>query len=145
VLEGLPETLEEQRLKVLIVDDEKMIRENLALLITRLGMMFYTAEDGIAAMKIFRRERPDLVILDIYMPRMNGIVAMHHMKELDPDCPIILITGFLNYTQLLRNDGVKPDGFIMKPFQLQAITDIILKFGKRIKKPAVESEVMALF
>ncbi|MCX6639553.1 MAG: response regulator [bacterium] len=123
--------IDEQRLKLLIVDDEKMIRENLAMLAVRLGLEFFTAEDGGTALKIFMREQPDLVILDIYMPRMNGIVAMHKMKELDPDCPIILITGFLNYNQLLQNDGVKPDGFIVKPFQLQAITELIQKLGKK--------------
>ena len=120
--------------RLLVVDDNAQIRYCLSSLGEELGLDIATAEDGEEAVSVFRKYEPDVVILDIYMPRMNGILAMHKMKEIDPDCPIILITGFGHYQQLIQHKKVQPDGFILKPFQTQVITSQVLKLLQRRKE-----------
>jgi CheY-like chemotaxis protein len=115
------------RRRLLVVDDNAQIRYCLSDLGEELGLDVATAEDGEEALLVFSKFEPDIVILDIYMPRMNGILAMHKMKEIDPNCPIILITGFGHYQQLIQNKKVQPDGFILKPFQIQIISNQMLK------------------
>ena len=113
--------------RLLIVDDNQQIRHWLSMLGEKLGLDVAKARDGEHALKVFKEFKPDAVILDIYMPRMNGILAMHKIKEMDPDCPVILITGYGHYQQLIQSNKVQPDGFILKPFRIQVIADRVLK------------------
>jgi DNA-binding NtrC family response regulator len=112
--------------KLLIVDDNDQIRHWLSCLGEKLGLDIAMAGDGESALGVFKDCKPDLVIMDIYMPHMNGILAMHKIKEMDPDCPVILITGYGHYQQLIQSKKVQPDGFILKPFKIQAIADKVL-------------------
>lgn len=125
--DDLPREPYSKSLKLLVVDDEKQIRTRLGELGVKLGFEVTTAEDGLAGWEAFQKVQPDLVVLDIYMPRMNGLMAMGKMKELKPDCPIILITGFLHYEQLIEKRSIKPDGFIIKPFHLEKIANLMLE------------------
>lgn len=127
----------EKKVKVLIADDEEIIRNRLKELGEKLGFEVYTAHDGVDGWDIFREINPDLAILDIYMPRMNGLLLMHKVKELAPDVPVILITGFLHYEQLIQKDRIKPDGFIIKPFHLEKIANLMLELVEtRVATPA---------
>lgn len=126
-------------LKLLVVDDEEQIRVRLGELGVKLGFEVTTAEDGLVGWELFQKVQPDLVVLDIYMPRMNGLMAMGKMKEMKPDCPVILITGFLHYEQLIEKRSIKPDGFIIKPFHLEKIANMMLELVE--KKEVVEESV----
>jgi len=117
----------EKKWRLLLADDEQIIRGRLLQLGEKLGFSVEAAVDGLEAWEAFKREMPDLVILDIYMPRMNGLQVLHNIKESYPDCPVILITGFLQYEQLIQKDRVKPDGFIIKPFHLEKIANLMLQ------------------
>jgi YesN/AraC family two-component response regulator len=127
----------DRKVKVLIADDEEIIRNRLKELGEKLGFEVYAAHDGVDGWEIFRDIKPDLAILDIYMPRMNGLLLMHKVKELAPDVPVILITGFLHYEQLIQKDRIKPDGFIIKPFHLEKIANLMLELVEtRVPDPA---------
>ena len=117
----------DKNLALLVVDDEEIIRERLKDLGEKLGLDVHTANDGVDGWEAFREVQPDLAILDIYMPRMNGLLLMHKIKEMQPDCPVILITGFLHYEQLIQKDRIKPEGFIIKPFHMEKIANLILE------------------
>jgi len=117
----------EKKWRLLLADDEQIIRSRLQQLGEKLGFVVEAAGDGLEAWEAFKRKMPDLVILDIYMPRMNGLQVLHNIKESYPDCPVILITGFLQYEQLIQKDRVKPDGFIIKPFHLEKIANLMLQ------------------
>jgi len=121
------EPMGDGKLKLLLADDEQIIRDRLQQLGEKLGFQVFVAVDGLEAWEAFKKEMPDLVILDIYMPRMNGLQVLHNIKESHPDCPVILITGFLQYEQLIQRDRVKPDGFIIKPFHLEKIANLMLE------------------
>jgi YesN/AraC family two-component response regulator len=117
----------DKNLTLLVVDDEEIIRERLKDLGEKLGLDVTTANDGVDGWEAFKEVQPDLAILDIYMPRMNGLLLMHKIKEVQPDCPVILITGFLHYEQLIQKDRIKPEGFIIKPFHMEKIANLILE------------------
>ncbi len=112
--------------KLLIADDEDIIRNRLSELGEKLGFDVYKAKDGMEGWDLFKEVKPDIAVLDIYMPRLNGLLLMHKIKEFSPDCPVILITGFLHYEQLIQKDRIKPDGFIIKPFHLEKIANLML-------------------
>jgi DNA-binding NtrC family response regulator len=80
--------------RILIVDDEPDMLENCTRVLLRLGHECLKAENGQAALGIFARQRPDLVVTDLKMPGMDGMVLMARLHESDPDLPVIMMTGF---------------------------------------------------
>jgi YesN/AraC family two-component response regulator len=121
----------EPRLKLLVADDEEIIRQRLVELGRKLNFEVTAGADGYEAWELFQKDPPDLVILDIYMPRMNGLQVLHYIKDANPDCPVILITGFLQYEQLIQRDRVKPDGYIIKPFHFEKIANLMLQLVEK--------------
>lgn len=112
-------------LKVLVVDDEQTIRASLGRICETLGFEVIKAKDGVEAWEKFQVEFPDLVVSDIYMPRMNGLFLLMKIRQAHESCPVILITGYQHFIQLLDNDDTKPDGFIAKPFNMAEILKVI--------------------
>ena len=80
--------------RILIVDDEADMRDNCARILTRLGYECVNAENGKVALDEFERQRPDLVLTDLKMPEMDGMALMARLHEIDPDLPVVMITGF---------------------------------------------------
>ncbi len=80
--------------RVLIVDDEPDMRENCSRILARQGYACTMAGDGMAALAILERERPDLLLTDLKMPGMDGLALLRRAHELDPALPVIMITGF---------------------------------------------------
>ncbi len=118
---------ETKKVKLLIADDEDIICNRLKELGEKLGFSVHVAKNGVEGWDLFREVHPDIAVLDIYMPRMNGLLLMHKIKTSKHKCPVILITGFLHYEQLIQKDRIKPDGFIIKPFHLEKIANLLLE------------------
>ena len=81
--------------KVLVIDDEQGIRTLLDTLLSRKGYDVVLAEGGRKGLDLFRRERPDVVVLDLKMPEMDGITVLQQVRSLKPDQPVIILTGAL--------------------------------------------------
>lgn len=83
--------------KILIVDDEAHIRKYVSLILRSLGISSIVeapnGEEGVAA---YQREQPDLVLLDVNMPRIDGIETLKRLKEADPDCVVVMLTSLAN-------------------------------------------------
>jgi CheY-like chemotaxis protein len=83
--------------KVLVVDDEAHIRKFVSRLVMSLGEPeILQASNGEEAIKVYEREKPVLVLLDVNMPRVDGIEALRRLKRLDPDCVVIMLTSLVN-------------------------------------------------
>ncbi len=79
----------------MVVDDESAIRDIIKLFLG-VRYQFIDARDGIEAIELYEKERPDLVIMDIRMPRMNGVEAIKKIKSRYPDAKIIVLSAYAN-------------------------------------------------
>ena len=113
--------------KILLVDDEDIIRISGKLMLEKMGYEVILANNGLEAVKIFKKEHNtiDVVISDMIMPKMNGSEAFYKLKEIDPNCSIIIASGFTKDTSLnqLKKDGLK--GFLNKPYRLNELSELL--------------------
>ncbi len=96
-------TDEKPKPRVLVVDDEHVIADTLAIILTRAGYIASAAYTGNQAVDLARSERPDLIISDVIMPDMNGIEAAIHIRGFLPACKILLFSGQAATADLLEN------------------------------------------
>ncbi len=113
---------------ILVVDDDPVMRETIAELLTLEGHDTLMAENGYSALNTIRRSIPDLVVTDIYMPEMNGLELIIEMQGSFPDVPVIATS---------RGGDLCPDNYldaahvfgavhvIEKPFSLSAFIDVV--------------------
>ena len=91
-----------------------------------LGFDPIIAHDGDEGIAAFREMHPSLVVSDIHMPNRNGLLLLRDIKELNPEIPVILVTGvLLNFKAALTQDPVQPDVLIEKPFSLDKLRQAI--------------------
>ena len=83
--------------KILLVDDEPHIRIFVSLILKSLGgPKIYEATNGDEAVAAYQKDKPDVVLLDVNMPHLDGIQTLRKLKELDPDCVVIMLTSLAN-------------------------------------------------
>lgn len=118
--------------KILIIDDEEMILEHLALLLTREGFQVRSAINGQAAIDIFKSESFDLVITDIRMPEMDGLEVVRQVKTLDKDAELIILTGFVtsDNAQKAMEDGASH--FLTKP--LADLNELLIPIRRSLER-----------
>jgi len=114
---------------VLLVEDEESIRTLGTLMLEQLGFEVVTAEDGVAALEIYGREgsRFSLVLLDLTMPRMGGAETFQALREINPDVPVVIASGFSAQEMEAQFEGKELLGFIEKPFTLDTLRNIIFR------------------
>jgi two-component system chemotaxis response regulator CheY len=82
---------------ILLVDDEPHIRKFVSLILRQLGAPnIIEAGNGQDALATYQRENPDLVLLDISMPIMDGLETLKQLKAIDPDCIVVMLTSIVN-------------------------------------------------
>ncbi|HKR07840.1 MAG TPA: response regulator, partial [Gemmatimonadaceae bacterium] len=104
---------------VLVVDDEESVRTVLSRVLARAGYKVLSAADGQEALIIFAREveRISAVVLDLTMPRLDGIEVMRLLRRLSPDVRVLLMSGYSDDEVKARFAGEHVAGFLQKPFQ----------------------------
>ncbi|HEY1792824.1 MAG TPA: response regulator transcription factor [Opitutaceae bacterium] len=105
---------------ILLVDDEAHIRKFISLLLRHLGMRnIFEAKNGVEALEVFQRERPDLVMLDVNMPVLDGIQTLRELKRIDPDCVVIMLTSLVNRQTIDEASAYGAANYIRKdaPFE----------------------------
>jgi two-component system response regulator AtoC len=113
--------------KILIVDDEEGVRESLKLILGDQYNLILT-EDGSQALECLKNA-PDigLVLMDIKMPKMNGLEVLERMKELRPDLKVIMITGYKSTETVTEAVRLGACGYIVKPFKAEEIAKTVKK------------------
>ena len=115
----------EGRSRVLIVEDEPHIIESLSFVLGREGFLVSSALDGEAAVEVLRRDPPDLVILDVMLPRLNGFEVLKLAKA-DPalkSIPVIVLTAKGQQQDRRLAEEIGSDGFMTKPFSNRDVID----------------------
>ena len=125
----------------MIVDDDQLVRERALSLIPTEQMelnLIGQAADGIQAMELFELQRPQIVIMDIQIPFLNGIEAAQKMLEKKPDVKIIIITGYgtLEYAQTALRSGITD--FLVKPINPEELKNVLYKIINMIRTQAAQ-------
>ena len=118
--------------RILIADDELKIRTTLFDYMTVKGLSVTTAADGLEAVELCGSENYDLIILDVLMPRLDGIVACKEIREYT-DCPILFLSALGEEQDLLKGFSNGADDYIIKPFPLSVLYEKCLAMIKRYR------------
>ncbi len=110
---------------ILIVDDEANIRQVLEGVLTDEGYACAAAADGTEALAKLRSLRPSLVLLDIWMPGMDGLETLRRMKELQPRMPVIMMSGHATISTAIKSTKDGASDFIEKPLELETVLSAI--------------------
>jgi two-component system response regulator MprA len=111
--------------RILIVDDEPELLDMLTAYFLTSKYDIDTATNGVDALEAVSRQRPDVILLDIHMPLMNGIDALKEIMKIDQSIPVIMVTG---NTQLrITADAIRHGafGYIPKPFDFRYLDHLI--------------------
>src|SRR5262249_38275344 len=100
---------------ILVVEDERQIAQIARDYLERAGYSVLTAPDGVSALQLARDKHPDLLVLDLGLPRMDGMEAARRLR-LDSDLPIIMLTARVDEIDRLRGLDAGADDYITKPF-----------------------------
>ncbi|RPJ08671.1 MAG: sigma-54-dependent Fis family transcriptional regulator, partial [Deltaproteobacteria bacterium] len=111
--------------KILIVDDEPFICENLERILGEEHYHTVTAQDGGTALDFLREESIDLVFLDLKLPGISGLEVLKKIKELDPDLLVIVMTGYASVESAVEALKMGAYDYIKKPFKADVIKLIV--------------------
>ncbi len=108
----------ETRLTILVVDDEPVNRSILSRMLKKVGHAVIVAENGLEAVKAFKRHSPDMVLMDVMMPKMDGYEAAMHIKTISGDhfTPVIFLTALSDEAALAKCIACGGDDFLGKPY-----------------------------
>lgn len=123
--------------KILIIDDEQDFIDITEELLSGIGeLLFLSANNGLKGLEIAKDSKPDLIILDLLMPEMNGFMVFKKLKKdaYTRDIPVIILTGItekqgITYDAKSMGNtfGVEPEAYIDKPFEAEELIKIVSK------------------
>lgn len=113
--------------KILVIDDEEAFRETIRLCLEDKSLNIITASGGEEGISLFGKERPDVVITDLKMPKMNGLDVLTHIKSLDHNVPIILLTAFDEVPYTIEAMKLGAYDFVSKPIKVDAFKALITR------------------
>jgi twitching motility two-component system response regulator PilG len=122
-----------QDLKVMVIDDSNTIRRAADVLLKKTGCTVITAEDGFDALALIVSERPDIIFIDVMMPRLNGYETCSIIRsnpEFD-NIPLVLLSSKSSFCDKARGAVVGANSYLTKPFSKSELLDTI---GKLISK-----------
>ena len=124
------------KINILIVEDEKEIREGVSEYLAEVGYSVISAEDGMQAIELFKNNKIDLVILDIMLPKANGFVVLNKIRQ-ESNVPVIMLTAMSDdYTQIMSFDE-EADDYITKPFSIIVLhkrIEALLRRGVKVSE-----------
>jgi two-component system chemotaxis response regulator CheY len=116
-------------MKILLVDDAIFARASLRKVLdtSEYDFEYLEAEDGDTAIQLYKTHHPDLVIMDITMPGMNGIEAVHQIHEFDEDAKIIMCSSMGAQDKIVRSIDMGAADFIVKPYKPDQLLAVVKK------------------
>ena len=120
--------------KVLIVDDQFGIRILLNEVLQKAGYQTYQAANGVQALEIVNKHSPDLVLLDMKIPGMDGIEILKRMKVIDQDIRVIIMTAYGELDMIQEAKDLGALTHFAKPFDIDDIRNAVAKYVHTAKK-----------
>ncbi len=115
---------------ILIVDDDPSIREIVGRVLQDEGYRIETATNGLTGLEQFYEVLPDLIILDVKMPEMDGWETLRRIREIS-NCPVIMLTAFGSTNDIIQGLEAGADDYLVKPFGVQ---ELIARVGTVLRR-----------
>nr|QCI06158.1 putative transcriptional regulator ompR [Dicranema revolutum] len=125
--------MEKSKDKILVVDDETSIRRILQTRLSMIGYEVISASDGEEALNVFRKEYPNLVVLDIMMPKLDGYGVCQEIRK-ESDVPIIMLTALGDVSDRITGLELGADDYVVKPFSPKELEARIRSVLRRVDK-----------
>jgi DNA-binding NtrC family response regulator len=119
--------------KILVIDDEPVLRDSLEVALKTSGYEVLAARTGEEGLEWFKKENPDLVLLDHWLPGINGDEVLRKIKEGDTEIPIIIMTAQGSIEMAVNLMKMGAFDFLVKPFELEQVEDLIKKGLERVR------------
>ncbi|HEX5100162.1 MAG TPA: response regulator [Polyangiaceae bacterium] len=113
--------------KILIVDDSETIRQRVSGALENAGFETLTAKDGVEGLVSVQQEQPAMVILDVNMPRMNGLDMLDNLDVKKTGLPVLLLTTEVQPSLMARAKQAGAKGWMVKPVSLERLVDAVRK------------------
>lgn len=113
--------------KILIVDDAEFLRVRISKMLTADGFEVVEAENGLKAIEAYQANHPDMVLMDITMPEMDGLSALKELRKIDPAAKVIMLTALGQESVVLEAVKSGARDFIVKPFERDRVLSAINK------------------
>ncbi len=110
---------------ILLVDDEPIVRESLSAWLEDEGFIVHAAESGEEALEQFAKAKPDVAVIDIKMPGMDGLTLLKRLRELDDRLPVVMMTAHATVESAVRSMRDGAYDYVMKPFPPEKLTNLI--------------------
>ncbi len=122
---------------LLYAEDDELVRENLLYLLRDYFDEIFVVNDGQEALQTYYDKRPDIVILDISMPQIDGLEVARKIREKDENLPIIMLTGHSDRERLLDAVNLKLEAYLVKPVDYTKLNDILDKTIEKISETSI--------
>lgn len=122
--------------RVAVIDDDRMVREMLQLGLSREGFEVQTAADGLAALDLVRRFDPEVIVLDIMMPKIDGITLLPRLREIT-QAPIVMLTAKGDTEGKVQSLSAGADDYLVKPFIFE---ELIARLQAKLRRPQLIEE-----
>src|SRR6056297_927164 len=126
---------------ILIVDDEKSIRDSLSGILLDEGFTPLTADSGEAALAKLREDKPDLIMLDIWMPGLDGLETLTRIREIYPDQIVVMMSGHGTIETAVKATKLGAYDFIEKPLSLEKVL-LSIKNALKIDRLVAENQAL---
>ena len=134
--------MENHKEKILVVDDEASIRRILETRLSMIGYTVVTAADGDEALAVYKKELPNLIILDIMMPKLDGYGVCQEIRK-DSDIPIIMLTALGDVADRITGLELGADDYVVKPFSPKELEARIKAILRRVDKMSLHSTAVS--
>ncbi len=113
--------------KILVVDDAEFLRVRISKMLSGEGHDILEAENGLKAVETYKASKPDLVLMDITMPEMDGLSALKEIKSFDPAARVVMLTALGQESVVLEAIKTGARDFVVKPFEKDRVLGAIAK------------------
>jgi DNA-binding NtrC family response regulator len=124
--------------KILVVDDEKLLRWSLDQNLSKEGYTVITSEKGLDGLNIYKEELPDITLLDIHLPDVSGITVLEGIKEINKHALVVMITAFGDVQTAVKTIKLGAYDFLEKPFNMEKLKILV---GKALETVSLRKEV----
>ncbi len=128
--------------RILVVDDDRAVRESLRRSLSFNGYSVELANDGVEALGIIASDRPDALVLDVMMPRLDGLEVCRHLRSTGDDLPILVLTARDSVSERVAGLDAGADDYLPKPFALEELLARMRALLRRTKPEDAESVAM---